>query len=273
MSTPSTTPGPPACCICGEAMVEVFKGVFLGRHEAAYDQCGGCGFLQVRAPFWLDEAYSDAIGATDTGILVRNLYLADVLTALLPRLGSAQGPFLDFGGGLGLLVRLMRDRGFGFHWADAYARNEVARGFEYTPQTGPCVAVTAFEVLEHVTDPVAFVRGALEAGQSDTLIFSTELYAGDLPAPDWWYFAREGGQHIGFFRRETLAAIGRRLGLNLASAGSVHVLSRRPVDDALLRRATSRLGRLLGRYRTRGRGLTQIDHADLVARLRGGDTA
>lgn len=258
-------------------MREVMRGTFLGRYEAPYDQCGACGFLQVRAPHWLDEAYSDAIGAMDTGLVMRNLHIADMLSALLLWLGFQPGdaarPFLDFGGGLGLLVRLMRDRGFAFYWSDAYARNELARGFDHAPEIGPCAAVTAFEVLEHTPDPAAFLREALAAGQSDTLILSTELYSGVLPPPDWWYFAREGGQHIGFFRRETLEALARREGLNLASHGDIHVFSRRAVDDGALRWAKSRAGRLLGRLRTRKTGLTMQDHLAMTRRMQAGPSA
>lgn len=256
-------------------MAEVMRGTFLGRYPAPYDQCPDCGFLQVRSPHWLDEAYSDAIVVTDTGLVQRNLDLAGILCALLPRLGleREQGPFLDYGGGLGLLVRLMRDRGFPFHWSDAYARNELARGFEYEAAIGPCAAVTAFEVLEHTTDPAAFVREALAAAGSDTLIFSTELYTGDLPPPDWWYLAPEGGQHIGFFRRDTLEALARREGVNLASHASLHVLSRRPVSDAMVRGAMSRRARLQAWLRSRRRGLIQQDHALMVRRLQAGQSA
>jgi hypothetical protein len=258
-------------------MREVMQGLFLGRHPAPYDQCGGCGFLQVRSPHWLDEAYSDAIALMDTGLVQRNLDLAELLCGLLPAMGLGPArdnrPFLDFGGGLGLLVRLMRDRGFDFRWLDAYARNELARGFEYDAAMGPCAAVTAFEVLEHTVDPGAFVREALAAGQSDMLVFSTELYAGDLPPADWWYFAPEGGQHIAFFRRDTLEALARSLGMNLASRKSVHVLSRRPVGDAALRKAQSRPGRLLARLRTRKGGLTGQDHLEMASRLRAGTSA
>ena len=269
MPEPIISINPPACCICDTPMNVAFTGTFLGRHKAPYDHCPRCGFLQVRSPFWLDEAYSDAIVVSDTGILQRNLHLADALGAFLPKLGNVQGPFLDFGGGLGLLVRIMRDRGFGFFWADAHAKNEVARGFEYSTDIGPCLAVTAFEVLEHVANPITFISEALTTGACDTLIFSTELYSGDLPPSNWWYFAREGGQHIGFYRRDTLAAIGHRLGLSLASSGMIHVLSRREISDAQLRRATSRLGRLFGRWQTRRRiGLTGSDHELMTARLR-----
>ena len=38
--------------------------------------------------------------------------------------------FLDYGGGYGILVRLMRDVGYDFYWFDKYSQNIFAKGFE-----------------------------------------------------------------------------------------------------------------------------------------------
>lgn len=249
-------------------MTHRFSAVFLGRYEAPYDQCPACGLLQVRAPHWLDEAHGDAIAVTDTGLVARNLNLADRLAILLPALDGGKGPYLDYGGGLGLFVRLMRDRGFDFRWHDPYARNELARGFEYDPARGPCSAVTAFEVFEHTVDPRSFVESALAAGGADTLIFSTEPYTGDLPPQDWWYYSRETGQHISFVRRATLEQLANQLDLTLLSHGSLHVLTRRALDPRRFQRAcSSRLLRLWSRIRRSRASLTQADHAEMVSRL------
>lgn len=261
-----------SCPICAAQMREVTTRTILRQHLGQYDFCGGCGFMRVRDPSWLEEAYSDAIASTDTGIVMRNIMLADRLEALLPKLDEARGPYLDFGGGVGLLVRLMRDRGFDFRWQDSYADNALARGFEYDLATdGPALAVTAMEVLEHVTDPVAFVDEALKAGQSRTLIFTTVLFAGD-PPQDWWYYSTATGQHISFFRRDTLQALGARLGLRLVSDGGLHMLTDRPVAEAVIATSGKRLPRIAARVARRKRGsLTQSDHDMMVARSGGAD--
>lgn len=263
--------GPQPCPICGSAMVERFTGIFLGRHHAPYDQCSSCELLQVRAPHWLDEAYASAINQADTGILFRNLAIADALAALLPRLGGG-GPYLDFGGGLGVLVRLMRDRGFDFRWSDRYAANELARGFEYTDSDLPCSAVSAFEVLEHVEDPVAFVTEALAAGRSRTLIFTTDLHQGPAPPPQWWYYARETGQHITFYSRRSLEALADRFGLRLVSNGWMHMLTDRPIGQAAYRRALGRLARLMARLRPRP-SLHDADSQAMLDRIRASEAS
>ena len=265
--------GPQPCPICGQQMAERFCALILQRHDAPYDQCSRCGFLKVRAPDWYEEAYADAICMADTGIVARNLAIADALARLLPLLGR-EGRYLDCGGGLGLLVRLMRDRGFDFYWHDHYAPNALARGFEFEPGQARCTAVTAFEVLEHVEDPVEFVSGALALAGSDTLIFTTELFAGEMPPPDWWYYAREEGQHISFYNRSALEALAERLGMRLLSNGWLHMLTAKPIRSwafaMALSRPSRRLGRLLGRRRP---SLVQQDHAAMVARRRAADGA
>lgn len=258
------------CSVCDRPLRQMFTATVLTHHEAIYDHCDSCGFLKVRAPHWLEEAYSDSIALTDTGILLRNTALVPKLLAVSLALGAAKTDrFLDFAGGYGILTRLMRDAGLDFYWADKYSQNLLARGFEYRPDIGPCRAVTAFEVIEHMEDPRAFVRDALATGQSDTLIFSTELYEGQPPAPGrWWYYSFETGQHISFFRRDTLEKLADVLGMFFHSAGGLHFLSRQQLPALRLDSALGWLNRpyaLAARARQTTRTLS--DHALMSARL------
>lgn len=256
------TPSP--CPVCAAPRRAVGTRVFLNRYPASLDFCGGCGFLQVRNPHWLAQAYDRAITALDTGLVARNLRIAATLEGLLPVLGGPGGTYLDQGGGIGLLVRLMRDRGFDFRWADAHADNVLTSGFELAPGE-TCVAVTAIEVLEHLEDPIAFITQALTLAGSRTLIFTTELYSGD-PPDDWWYFAPETGQHIGFYRHDTLVALGRRLGLTLYGHGGLHMLTDRRISPLAFRLRVGRPGRLLARLRRRS-SLTMPDHDALLQKM------
>jgi hypothetical protein len=117
----------------------------------------------------------------------------------------------------------------------------LAPRFEYKPELGACRAVTAIEVLEHLTDPAAFIEETLASAGADTLLFTTELYEGSPPDPNsWWYYTFATGQHIGFFQRRTLEVLGAKLGLQLASANGLHVLSRNSVNERVLQLATGR---------------------------------
>lgn len=116
---------------------------------------------------------------------MRNVSLASKVAGVLYGVMGerGEGQYLDAAGGYGMLVRLMRDLGFDFYWKDKYCDNLIARGFEYRPDLGPCRAVTAMEVLEHLSDPVAFVEEVLAAAGAQTLLFTTELYEGAPPRP------------------------------------------------------------------------------------------
>src|SRR5690606_9988408 len=109
-----------------------------------------------------------------------------------------------------------------------------ARGFEFHTHEPTCNAVTAVEVMEHLTEPLAFVDEVLGKSRSDTLIFTTELYFGKPPDLSWWYYSFATGQHIGFFTRKSLEVIGNKLGLSFISAGGMHILSRREFSERKL---------------------------------------
>lgn len=231
------------CPICANPMHACFTARVLHKYTADYEVCDSCGFLRAKEPHWLDEAYSSAIAAADTGLVGRNTMIADKVAGVLYWVASAhgRGRYLDAAGGYGMLTRLMRDSGFDFYWSDKHCQNLLATQFEYTPALGACDAVTAIEVMEHLVDPVAFIEETLKQAGSDMLIFTTELYEGAVPRPeDWWYYTFATGQHIGFYQRRTLETIGRRLGLQFSSANGLHVLSRQALNPQRLQWATGR---------------------------------
>lgn len=230
------------CSVCGKRTQYIFKAEVLNKYNADYFHCEACGYLSVSEPHWLDEAYSSAIADADTGLVVRNIAIAEKLSSLL-FWGMAErgsGRYLDSAGGYGMLTRLMRDYGFDFYWSDKYCENILARGFEYGAEVGGCLAVTAMEVLEHVTDPVSHVAEVLNSANADTLIFSTELYEGAPPKPgEWWYYSLPTGQHIGFFQHRTLQVLADKLSLNFYSANGIHVFTKRHLNENWLRIITN----------------------------------
>lgn len=257
------------CPICSGAMRPAFSAKVLSKHHADYEVCDTCGFLRARAPHWLDEAYTSAIAAADTGLVMRNISIAGKLSAILywgfKERGA--GKYVDAAGGYGMLTRLMRDFGFNFYWKDKYCANLVAPGFEYIEELGACTAVTAMEVMEHLTDPLAFVQDTLAAAKAQTLIFTTELYEGEPPGPeDWWYYSLGTGQHIAFYQRRTLEMLGNKLGLRFASAGGVHILSKESIDETRLRFLTGRWVTLLAPWWIRRKlgSKTFSDHKSIL---------
>lgn len=250
------------CKICGGPTRVTHEGRLLGRHLVEYHFCDACEHWFTDEPFWLPEAYSAAISAADTGLVLRNTMVARDLTAVLGSM-FGEGPFVDWAGGYGMLVRLMRDSGFDFYWRDAYADNLLARGFEWSG--GRSEVVTAIEVLEHVTDPVAFIEECLTGAGADTIIFSQELHGG--PDPDWWYLTPATGQHVSFYSSRTLATLGGRLGMHLHSSPRLHMLTRRELPRGRFARLV-RFSRYVAPAQTRRRtSLMHPDHRAMLDRL------
>lgn len=224
-------------------MNEVFSAKVLNKYEAKYDSCATCGYLKARNPFWLEEAYSQAIADADTGLIVRNIFnsrkLASILYWTLNERGT--GIYADFAGGYGMLTRMMRDYGFNFYWQDQFCDNKLAIGFEYMPVTGPCRAIVAAEVLEHLEDPASYIKNIFEETQAQMLFFTTDLFSGAPPLPDdWYYYSFATGQHIGFFQEKTLFTLAKKLNLHFYSSGNIHIFSKASLNPLMLRIATNK---------------------------------
>ncbi len=182
--------------------------------------------MQTEVPFWLDEAYSSAIARQDVGIMQRNLVNCEVASAVLNLLCPKVTNAVDFGAGHGVFVRLMRDKGFNFSWFDRYATNDYARGFEYE-EGSKYEFLTAFEVLEHFTDPVSDLSGLMDL--SDNVFISTCTLPEPAPAlPDWWYYSPTTGQHISFYTQASLEVLAARFGRTLLSHGPYHLFAKGP---------------------------------------------
>ena len=252
------------CKICGSDLQPCFEGKALNRYFFEMLICLRCGFLQIANPHWLSEAYSDAISSSDTGLVARNLLLADRLSPLLFYLYGSDGRYVDFAGGTGLLTRLMRDAGFDFYWHDPYCKNVHARGFEFDIENGPYKVVTAFEVLEHVLNPIEFVSEAIRQTHADVFIFSTELFEGMPPkSEDWWYYSFETGQHVSFYQNRTLHFIADKLGLNYSSFGQLHLFYKMKFTGLFATYFKSRLTQKIARYKA-GRCLKSKTMSDCL---------
>jgi len=239
-----------SCCVCLNELQYAFDTVVMKKYTAKVLYCPNCGLLQVADPTWLDEAYSEAIARADTGLVMRNVGFSKQLTPLLFHLFGNDGRYADFAGGTGLLVRLMRDAGYDYYWHDPYCRNVHARGFEFDAEKLPCNVVTAFEVLEHVLNPIEFVSDAIRQTQTDVFIFSTILFEGVPPkTEEWCYYAFETGQHISFYQNKTLKFIADKLGLTYNSFGQMHLFYQKKYIKLLASYFNSRLTRKIAHYK------------------------
>jgi hypothetical protein len=213
----------PTCNICGHPSGRVFEAEVLHKYQVAYFRCSHCGFVQTETPYWLEEAYSNPINLSDTGIVRRNIMACRSLSAVLYFLFDRQGTFLDYAGGYGLLTRMMRDIGFDFYTWDPHTPNLMARGFEYNPSS-PIELLSCFECFEHLSDPMSEIQKML--GISRNFFFSTQLLPQPVPLPsDWWYYNPSHGQHISLYAPQTLDYIARKFNLQVYSMKGYHLFT------------------------------------------------
>ncbi len=218
------------CNICNSSSLKIFNSFVLNKYDVSYFKCSDCGFIQTETPFWLNEAYESVITQLDIGLVSRNLYLAEILEDFLNKnILSDNGIYLDYAGGYGLFVRLMRDKGVNFYRQDVYCQNIFAEHFDLSdlPLGQKFEAITAFEVFEHLINPVQEIKKMLNF--SDVIIFSTELQPeGVLTPANWWYFVPETGQHISLYSFDSLVKIAQKERLHLYSnKKNLHIFSRK----------------------------------------------
>ena len=214
------------CKICEKPVKKKFSAKILNKYTIDYLFCENCGFLQTEEPFWLEEAYEESINTCDTGYLSRNIYFSKVVSLFVSLYLDSRGQFLDYAGGYGVFVRLMRDQGYNFFWSDKYTKNLFAQGFSDENLIGKYEAITAFECFEHLVDPMVELEKMLE--KTDTVIFSTDLLP--CPVPEiskWFYYLPGSGQHISFFSKKTLKVISEEFSLNYASFRNLHFFSKK----------------------------------------------
>lgn len=214
------------CKICSKDSELFSQAEILNKYKIRYYKCPNCGFIQTEEPHWLEEAYSEAINRSDIGLLSRNIDLSKATKAILFLLFDKNKKFLDYGAGYGVFVRFMRDFGFDFYWMDKYSDNIFAKDFE-AKHLDKFELLTAFEVFEHLVNPVEEVETMLKF--SDNILFSTFLIPPRTPKPgEWWYYALDHGQHIALYSKKSLETLAEKFGLNFYTNGkNLHLFSKK----------------------------------------------
>ncbi len=225
-------------CWCGGEL-----GEEIGRHYRCCNACGAAVLAVLPAPehfevsdderdfygmrYWTD--YSRTRNLPDIRERVRS-DLSERCVFWLERLLEVTGPpgrALEIGCGHGAFVRLMRELGFDAcgtelsGWVVEFAKRAfdvpVLRGRLETLDLEPgfkCIA--AFDVLEHLNDPLETARRCGDLLVPDgVLLLQTPCYRGE--GPDWSMFQEE--EHIHLFTEESIRLL-------LARAGFREVLVR-----------------------------------------------
>lgn len=218
-----------SCPICAEPSLPIGekRGVRVDRvfHLA---RCTSCGFAFVQNPWTdyttiYDETYYQGQGSdplVDYVFEYQNpnrtirIYewkgIEQAVTILAPSARS----WLDYACGNGGLVRHIANTGFtrvaGFDtgaWADRARADKLPILLEHElPQCAAAFdVITAIEVIEHITDPVAFLCEIRKLARPGALLFLTTQNASNAPRNfvDWPYVLPE--IHVSFFTTQALA--------------------------------------------------------------------
>ncbi len=194
-----------------------------------YALCDRCGFC------WAQEMYSwplttfEELIYNDDYIAVDPDYLEDRPKANLDLLRSmfqsmpSTVRHLDYGGGNGLLTKLLRE----LNWNSVSYDPLVNKNVDLK-QLGKFDLITAFEVFEHVPDVLNLMSDICFLLSNDGLVlFSTLLSDGNIyknQRLSWWYASPRNG-HISLFSRKSLYLITQNNGFNIGSfSNGLHII-------------------------------------------------
>jgi hypothetical protein len=267
------------CKICNDLSEFIFENTILKKYKIKYYLCSKCGFLQTENPFWLKEAYRESISIYDTGIFQRNNDLLRKILILITRSAKSypglierlypgvvrwipfKGKFLDYGGGYGILVRMLRDIGVEAFWTDKFSTNLFSKGFEVNNNDSYPI-IGCFELFEHFENPKDEFEKITKKFNPEMIIISTNLYGSTVPNLDWWYYVFDSGQHISFYTKEALEILGKIFDYNFYSFDEeFHLFYKNDFDPkSFIDRLSKRNNRFLQSIKNSYNSLTIPDH-------------
>jgi len=243
---PDPKPQQIECRLCNAAAALQFVRDAHDGSEVGLYKCVGCGSLQTEYPYWLAAEYARSSSKDflnlDTYAAERALRLRKLVYFVWALTGgrATKAKLLDWGGGVGLLVRLLRDIGIDAYLYDKYATNHFASGFNAVPENRYGL-VSAFEVLEHLVAPSTELN-ELFAFEPALLIVSTAVFTGQ--GPEWPYLGPAKSEHVFFYSDQALDLIASRYNYRrMTFYGDVTIFYRETVSRPRLRMAAAILSR------------------------------
>lgn len=223
------------CKVCGNKSSLLFNTKVLHKYDVDYFKCTNCQFIQTENTHWLSESYSNAITNLDIGLVYRNILFSKIVNNIIFWFFNKKGKFVDYGGGYGMFVRIMRDMGFDFYRQDKYCDNLFAVHFDVEDVAfQKYEMLTAFEVFEHLEDPIGELEKMMQ--YSDNILFSTELQPNDISTPeDWRYFIPTTGQHIALHSHKSLNILASKYGFNYYNRKSMHLFTRKKLNHLIFK--------------------------------------
>lgn len=202
---------------------EEYRGKFLplSGYPVYYALCEQCGFcFAPELSSWSLQDFADRI-YNDQYVLVDPDYVEtrphNNAANISQMFGDTASSIrhLDYGGGNGLLSRVLSASG----WESSSYDPFVQRDLEIET-LGKFDLITAFEVFEHAPDPRKLISDLSALLVQDGLIVFTTLISDKQITAHarltWWYASPRNG-HISLFSRDSLATLGAMKQFSLGS--------------------------------------------------------
>ncbi|MBT3766938.1 MAG: class I SAM-dependent methyltransferase [Rhodospirillaceae bacterium] len=188
-----------------------------------YHRCEKCGFLFTTGfDEWNSENFETWIYNDDYITIdpdykdVRPKVFADLF---IKNLGDFKETLsiLDFGGGDGQMVTLLKQAGFtNIEWYDPFTSEEKS------VPTGPYDLVTCIEVMEHTTTPHETVQSIAKlVGEDSAVLISTKIQPDTILSErlNWWYVRPRNG-HVSIYTKKALSELWKDYGFQMIHRSS-----------------------------------------------------
>lgn len=248
------------CPVCKD------EGSIFGAFEGGLDfpliyrKCHSCGHLFVRNCSWIDAAYAEGVDEFDQGAVSRSIFslpLAFALANLSPTAGV-----LDYGGGVGLLSRMLRDLGINAYSYDRYVQGTLNPGFhlrDLRDVTDNINMVIAIEVLEHIVEIGEFVGAMLRLSPKIILTCTSVNDGQDI---SWPYLDKNHCQHVSVYSRKSLEILAEKMGMKIRFCGPYQIFYSNEIS--LLDLKIAPLSELMGTYEKINYRNAALDNARVV---------
>jgi len=247
-----------ACALCGAETRRLFV-----KRRWTFVRCAGCGLVSLsplptpaeieahHEASYRDGRYAAFVAAETVRVAIARHRLAFL------RLLAPEGPWLDVGCSTAAFIAELARAGRaaeGLELSEAAVAQGRARGFTvhrgaaetFTP-AHRYAAVTAFDVLEHLPDPLAFVRQALTWLVPGGLLALTLPDAASpmarLMGRHWFHYAPP--DHVHYFTPATIRGLLERAGADAIAVRRVWKPLTLDYAAAQLAETNPQLGRLM----------------------------
>ena len=202
------------CLICDSNCSLAVTTEVLGMHTCNYFKCDSCSFIFAENPHWLERSFSEIQSDLDIGAVDR-VSISSKLIEVFLRSVPIRGRCIDFGGGYGVLTRIMRDKGFDYFNFDPYTKPILSKRYS-VDSIERADFYSLIEVSLHFTNPISELR---EISAKTPLILMTAVVPPENLDSSWWYLSPDTGQHVAIYSIKTLEFIAADLGMNLLTDG------------------------------------------------------